>query len=277
VVGLTTNLFYGARIHACILVMRPNLTGHAPNPNKPEPRRRHVLIINAAAEFHAGRAQNYLRPEHVEKIASTFERFEDVSGYARRVPLAEIMDPANDYSLNIRRYVDNSPQPEPHDVRAHLLGGVPIVEVTSRHLLFESLGFSPVHVFVSRADDTMYLDFAPSLTDRTALRSLIENDPGVRARIEDLTRAMCVWWTNHAARLTELPTQRNLNAVRTEFLDTFVAAIMPLGILDRFKLAGVIATVVDRKPTRLQNAARKRILWGHRWLGGRDRGCSGRR
>ena len=32
---------------------------------------------------------------------------------------------ANDDNLNIRRYADNAPPPEPHDVRAHLHGGVP--------------------------------------------------------------------------------------------------------------------------------------------------------
>ena len=31
-----------------------------------------------------------------------------------------------DFNLNIRRYVDNSPPPEPHDVRAHLHGGIPV-------------------------------------------------------------------------------------------------------------------------------------------------------
>jgi type I restriction enzyme M protein len=130
-IGLPPNLFYGAGIPACILVMRPNLTGQSPNPNTPGGRRGQVLLINADAEFHTGRAQNYLRPEHVEKIVSTFDRFEDVPSYARRVSLAEIGSPANDWNLNIRRYVDNSPPPEPHDVRAHLLGGVPVAEVQS--------------------------------------------------------------------------------------------------------------------------------------------------
>lgn len=82
--------------------------------------------LNDATEFHAGRAQNYLRPEHVEKIVSTFDRYENVPAYARVVPIEEIADAANDFNLNIRRYVDNSPPPEPHDVRAHLLGGVPV-------------------------------------------------------------------------------------------------------------------------------------------------------
>ena len=44
VIGLPPNLFYGAGIPACILVMRPNLTGQFPNPNKPEERRGRVLV-----------------------------------------------------------------------------------------------------------------------------------------------------------------------------------------------------------------------------------------
>src|SRR5262249_34923910 len=131
IIGLPENLFYGASVPACIFVMRPNLTRQSPNQNKPTERRGRVLFINADAEYYAGRAQNYLRPEHVEKIVSTFERYEDVPGYARRVSVSEISDVSNDWNLNIRRYVDNSPPPEPHDVRAHLFGGVPLAEVES--------------------------------------------------------------------------------------------------------------------------------------------------
>jgi type I restriction enzyme M protein len=256
IIGLPPNLFYGAGIPACILVMRPNLTGQSPNPNKLENRRGQILFINADAEFHAGRAQNYLRPEHVEKIVSTYDRFEDILGYARRVPLEEISSTANDWNLNIRRYVDNSPPPEPHDVRAHLLGGVPVSEVEAQRPLFESLSFDPGHTFVPRSSTpsppeteerdgvrgNSYLDFAPSLTDRLAIRPLIENDPGVDACVQSLRDALTAWWVAHSARLAELPQHRELNRVRSEFLDTFVSALAPLGTLDRFKLSGVIAT-----------------------------------
>jgi type I restriction enzyme M protein len=255
IIGLPPNLFYGAGIPACILVMRPNLTGQSPNPNKPENRRGQILFINADAEYYAGRAQNYLRPEHVEKIVSTYDRFEDVPSYARRVPLEEITSPANDWNLNIRRYVDNSPPPEPHDVRAHLLGGVPVAEVEAQRLSFESLGFDPTRILIPRSNSPSppetgerdgvrrnYLDFAPSLTDRSAIRPLVENDPGVQARVQALRDALATWWNDHSTRLAELPARRDLNAVRSEFLDTFVTALTPLGALDRFKLAGVIAT-----------------------------------
>ncbi len=242
VIGLPPNLFYGAGIPACILVMRPNLTGQPPNPNKPEARRGQVLFINADAEFHAGRAQNYLRPEHAEKTVSTFDRYDDVPGYARRVSLEEIGGPANDWNLNIRRYVDNSPPPEPHDVRAHLQGGVPLAEVEAKRALFEAMGFDARHAFAARAGGTTYFDFAPVLSDRAAIRPLVENDPGVQARSQTLREALTAWWAAHAPRLADLPARHDLNAVRADFLDTFVAALSPLGVLDRFKLAGVIAT-----------------------------------
>jgi type I restriction enzyme M protein len=248
VIGLPQNLFYGAGIPACILIMRPNLTGQAPNANKPADRRSNVLFINADAEFHAGRAQNYLRPEHVEKVVSTFDRYQDIPGYARVVPLSEIASEANDFNLNIRRYVDNSPPPEPHDVRAHLLGGVPVAEVTDKRTLFEALGFNPAHAFATRTGDAKYYDFAPALPDRAAFRPLVESDPGVQACLVAVRKDLAAWWAGHSPRLADLPKSRALNRVRAEFLETFVAALLQMKAsggtppLDRFKLAGVIAT-----------------------------------
>ena len=201
-----------------------------------------MLFINADAEFHAGRAQNYLRPEHVEKIVSTFDRFEDVPGYARRVSLEEIGSPANDWNLNIRRYVDNSPPPEPHDVRAHLLGGVPVAEVQAKRPLFDALGFDPMHAFTIRTNDAAYC----RLRARACRPLRDPHSRGKRCRRAGphlcSTRCPGGMVDAHAARLADLPARRDLNAVRAEFLDSFVAALSPLGMLDRFKLAGVIAT-----------------------------------
>ena len=248
VIGLPQNLFYGASIPACILIMRPNLTGQAPNANKPADRRGKVLFINADAEFHAGRAQNYLRPEHVEKVVSTFDRYQDIPGYARVVPLSEISCEVNDFNLNIRRYVDNSPPPEPHDVRAHLLGGVPVAEVTDKRPMFDALGFNPAHAFAARKQDAKYYGFASALPDRAAIRPLVENDPGVHACLAAVRKDLAAWWKEHSPRLAALPKSRALNRVRAEFLETFVAALLEMKAsggtppLDRFKLAGVIAT-----------------------------------
>ena len=95
VIGLGPNLFYGTGLAACILVFR----------QRKLPERRHrVLVIDASKEFKTGRAQNELLPEHVERIHGWYRDYADVEGIARVVSLDEIA--ANDYNLNIPRYVE---------------------------------------------------------------------------------------------------------------------------------------------------------------------------
>jgi type I restriction enzyme M protein len=125
-------------------------------------------------------------------------------------------------------------------------------------LLFDALGFDPTHAFLAQPSkehelfpspsmgegqgEGVYLDFAPALADRSMIRTLVESDAGVQARARALRDALNAWWTAHAPRLADLPKHHELNRVRAEFLNTFGAALLPLGTLDRFKLAGVIAT-----------------------------------
>jgi type I restriction enzyme M protein len=141
IIGLPPNLFYGTGIPACILVMRPK-------GGKPADRQGKVLFINADAEYHAGRAQNYLRPEHIEKIVSTFEEFKPIPGYAAVISRQDMAD--NDYNCNIRRYADNAPPPEPQDVRAHLLGGIPQAEVEAKRPLLMAHGLDPMRMLEER-------------------------------------------------------------------------------------------------------------------------------
>ncbi|MBU2858599.1 N-6 DNA methylase [Acidithiobacillus ferrooxidans] len=121
VIGLPAGLFYGTGIPACVLVMN----------KKDAATRKHILFINADREYREGKAQNFLRPEDISKIVHVYRSLAqggpDVPAYARRVPVEEIA--AEDYNCNIRRYVDNAPPLEPHDVRAHLHGGVPVAEI----------------------------------------------------------------------------------------------------------------------------------------------------
>lgn len=90
--------------------------------SKPADRKGKVLFINADRDYREGRAQNYLEPEHIEKIVSAYRTFGDVPAFARVVSREELAE--NDDNLNIRRYVDTTLEPEPQDVRAHLHGGI---------------------------------------------------------------------------------------------------------------------------------------------------------
>ena len=245
VIGLAPNLFYGASIPAAILVMRPPGA-------KPEERKGKVLFINADREFEAGRAQNYLRPEHIEKIASTFRAFEAIDGYSAVVPVDELEE--NDWNLNIRRYADNAPPPEPHDVRAHLVGGVPKAEVEEKRALFDAQGLDPLAVFEEQ--DEELLPFRPELEERGQIRGLVEEDEGVQARERQLREAFDGWWDEARERIARLPSDGQVMKLRRELLASFSAALRPVGLLDRFQVDGVIASWWNEAPVRPADARR---------------------
>lgn len=238
IIGLPPNLFYNTGIPACILVMRRK-------GEKPSERQGKILFINADAEFHAGRAQNYLRPEHVEKLVSTFRKYEEVPSYAAVVPIDKVRE--NDFNCNIRRYADNAPPPEPQDVRAHLVGGVPKAEVESHRELFSAHGVDPASFFVER--DADYLDFAPHLTDRNQIKTSLENNEGLQAQERRLHERFEQWWQDELDLLRGMPNCKNLMQLRANLIDSFVKALAEGGpdspgirLLGPFAVAGVIAS-----------------------------------
>lgn len=93
VVGLPEKLFLNTQIPVCILsISREDKTN--------------VLFVDASREFEKNAKQNRLRSGDVVKMVETINDHKDVEMYSRAVGLSEIE--ANDYNLNIPRYVDTS-------------------------------------------------------------------------------------------------------------------------------------------------------------------------
>ena len=111
VVGLPVNLFPTAAIPVAILVFDRSREQGGENE-----KRRDVLFIDASREYEAGKNQNTLLEEHIEKIAGTYKKREDVDKYAHVADLEEIEE--NDFNLNIPRYVDTFEEEEEIDIDA---------------------------------------------------------------------------------------------------------------------------------------------------------------
>lgn len=242
VIGVAPNLFYGTQIPAAILVLRQQVQNGAHRVSgKPAERQGKVLFINADREFFEGRAQNYLLPEHIEKIVTTFDDFRAIPGFSAIVDNATLK--ANDYNLNIRRYADNAPSPEPHDVRAHLVGGVPKAEVADKSALFQAHGLNPLDLLAER--DSKYFDFKPTLTKRPDLKPAIEGNAGLVAKEAAIREAFEQWWQAHSARITALAGQMDnaasLVALRNDLLASFSTSLEAIGLLDPFQVRGIVA------------------------------------
>jgi type I restriction enzyme M protein len=90
--------------------------------------------------------------------------------------------------------------------------------------------------------DARYFDFGPDFTEREQIKATVEQNNGIKAQEARLHDAFCAWWAAHEPRLRHLPQTGRLMQLRAELLDSFGQALTPVGLLDRFKVDGVIAS-----------------------------------
>ncbi len=227
IISLPPGLFYGTGIPACVIVA---------NKNKPDTLKNKVLFINGDREYAEGKAQNKLRPEDIEKIDFVFTRKLEIHKYSRLVDKAEIVN-THDYNLNIRCYVDNTPEPEPEDVQAHLIGGIPEAEVAVRAADFARFGIQTDTLFQPARPG--YLAFHAAIETKPAIKITLENDSALQQTIAAHHKALEAWWAIARDDFAGLRGGKKTPEVRQELLTTLKEKFIPLNILDEFKSAGV--------------------------------------
>jgi len=227
IIGLPPALFYGTGIPACILVINRNAAR----------TRKEVLFINADHEYKVGKVQNTLRPEDIEKISFVYRHKRDLNAYSRLVKHEELE--AEEYNCNIRRYVDNSDPAEPHDVKAHLMGGIPESEVDA--LQYYWVNYPGIREQIFTNDRDKYLKFSQSIIDKEAFKGYLDEAKAIKHKHESYMTSLKLWWDEHQAKLEALPQQRNVYDLYHAFSATITAKISSLGILDEFKCRGAFA------------------------------------
>ncbi|ESQ97117.1 DNA methyltransferase [Stutzerimonas chloritidismutans AW-1] len=90
VIGLGPNLFYNSPMESCIVIC---------NRKKAAARKGKVIFIDAVNEVTRERAQSFLKPEHQQRILSTYKTFTDVPDFAKVATLAEIGINAGNLSI----------------------------------------------------------------------------------------------------------------------------------------------------------------------------------
>lgn len=129
IIGLPANLFYGTGIPACIIVIdKEHAQKAVSNFNEgdaelPTVSGRPIFMIDASKGFIKDGNKNRLRSQDIHKIVDVFNKGLELERYSRLVGIDEIA--ANDYNLNIPRYIDSSEPEDLHDLSAHLQGGIP--------------------------------------------------------------------------------------------------------------------------------------------------------
>jgi len=103
VIGLPANMFYNTSIPTCIIVLKKHREG------------RDVLFIDASNLYEKDKKQNVMKEEHIDRVVELYQNRETVDKTSYLATYEDIK--ANDFNLNIPRYVDTSEEEEEIDLR----------------------------------------------------------------------------------------------------------------------------------------------------------------
>ncbi|HAH24362.1 MAG TPA: type I restriction-modification system subunit M [Prolixibacteraceae bacterium] len=115
IIGLPANIFFGTGIPTTILVLKQKRTNTD------------VLIVDASKGFIKVGKNNKLRASDIKRIADAVIQRQTNPKFSKVVSRDTIR--ANDYNLNIPRYVDSSENGESWDIYASMFGGIPEKEI----------------------------------------------------------------------------------------------------------------------------------------------------
>lgn len=98
VIGLPSNMFYNTSIPTCIIVLKKHREG------------RDVLFIDASNLYTKEKKQNVMNEEHIDQVLDLYKNRTSVEKQAYLASYEDIV--ANDFNLNIPRYVDTTEEEE---------------------------------------------------------------------------------------------------------------------------------------------------------------------
>jgi len=223
VIGLPQNLFYGTGIPACILVINKNRTDDTDK----------ILFINADKEYKEGKNQNKLRPEDIEKMTYVFENKIALEKYSKLVSIHNVEE--EDFNLNIRRYVDNSPNPEPQDVKAHLQGGVPKKEWPE--MLAGKYGIKQDLLFKEKDKD--YYLFKEGIIGSEKIKETLETSKNFIETDRRLKELMLKWFKSYDKFISDLTNGTSTNELLTKGFTSLKKDFSDNRVLDEFQVRGL--------------------------------------
>ncbi len=160
IIGLPANIFYGTGIPTIIMVL------------KQKKSTTDVLIVDASKGFIKEGKNNKLRASDIKKIVDTVTKREDIQKFSKVVSREEIR--ANDYNLNIPRYVDSSEEAESFDIYALMFGGIPEYELDKLNSYWQA--FPALRSFLFKNTGNGYYtlnesDVKKSVTEHTDVKN----------------------------------------------------------------------------------------------------------
>lgn len=221
IIGLPANLFYGTGIPACIIILdKENAAA-----------RTGVFMIDASKGFIKDGNKNRLRSQDLHKIVDVFTKQTEVERYSRMVPLSEIGGSANDFNLNIPRYIDSSEPEDVQDLHAHLHGGIPESDLDALAAYWDA--FPSLRSTLFNPNRPGYSDLAIDVDD---VQQAILDSGEFKQFATQITAQINEWFANHRTDLSLINEDTQPNDLIASLSDDLLERFRSTPLLDEYSV-----------------------------------------
>jgi type I restriction enzyme M protein len=219
VIGLPLNLFYGTGIPACIVVLdKENAQARAG-----------IFMVDASKGFAKDGPKNRLRSRDLHKIVDVFTKQAEVAGYSRMVPTSEIGSEANDFNLNIPRYVDSSEPEDIQDLNAHIHGGIPEHDIDAMSAYWDA--FPSLRATLFQENRPGYVDLTVDISE---VQQLILDSAEFKEFSATVNANVDEWFTAHRPLLAAINGEMKPAELITVLGDDLLARFRDTPLLDEY-------------------------------------------
>lgn len=220
IIGLPPNLFFGTGIPACIIVI-----------DKENARARQGLfMIDASRGFIKDGNKNRLREQDIYKIVECFNNYIEIPKYSRMIPYSEIE--ANEYNLNIPRYIDSSEEEDLQDISAHLSGGIPQNDIERLGPYWDVFPNLRSELFEKTERDG-YLKLR---VGKEEIREFIYSFPEFIDFSQKIREAFNAWKDNNRTRLNEIKKGDNPKTLIEDIAGDLLTKYSSIPLIDKYDI-----------------------------------------
>lgn len=235
IIGLPSNLFFATPISVIIMVLSKNRA------------KSDVLFIDASQAFQKNKAQNVLLESDVQRIYDAVIARRDIPHFARLVSKEQIV--AEDYNLNIPRYISATQEEAPYDLYALMTGEIAKDELDSFADFWQQ--FPQLRSKLFAADGSYSCFITEDIAD------VVHADEGVATFQSDFQKQCQGFHTYLTHTLVDSPTDERTH---DKIADTLFQTFRQLALIDIYDIYQAFSdrwTAIDTDLTRIDREGKE--------------------